>query len=414
MAKDFSVDKLKGAENFHTWQFAMKSMLELKGWDKSIMTRTVPATSTTPVSTECMETDESICKKAKGMIVLTLETGIFVHVSKCTSALEIWQTLKKMYEDKGLTRKIGLLRNLIQTRLEECDNMQDFVDKIMSTANKLTGVGFEINDDWLGAILLAGLTEEFKPLIMSIEANNESISSDSIVSKLLDMQSSTAKGEAFLGKKFKKKKSFSKKRTCYICKSPQHFADKCPNKDKHKSDEKKKPKESGNAFLTVEEKPDTHAMLSRSEFSEWYVDSGGSAHMTPDDSILVDVKKSAVAEIKTASNAIVKVKCMGNSILNVNNQTIQVNDILHVPGLSANLLSVSKIVSQGNRVVFDADGCKIYNRDKEIIASCKAQNGVYKLMCKKKHLNACLRNMKRMPCCGTVVLVISITKRWKK
>lgn len=73
-------------------------------------------------------------------------------MSKCETALDTWECLQKMYEEKGLSRKIALLRNLIQTRLEESDGMKEYIDKIMTTSNMLTGIGFEMHDEWLGAI----------------------------------------------------------------------------------------------------------------------------------------------------------------------------------------------------------------------------------------------------------------------
>lgn len=77
--------------------------------------------------------------------------------------------------------------------------MQEYVDQIVSTSNKLVGIGFEIGDEWMGAILLAGLTDHFKPFIMRIESNNEKLSSDSILSKLLDMKAKSSNGSAFFG-----------------------------------------------------------------------------------------------------------------------------------------------------------------------------------------------------------------------
>lgn len=53
------------------------------------------------------------------MIALAIEQGIYVYINECKDALEVWKTLQKLYEDTGLTRKIGLLRSLIQEcRLE--------------------------------------------------------------------------------------------------------------------------------------------------------------------------------------------------------------------------------------------------------------------------------------------------------
>lgn len=170
------------------------------------------------------------------MIVMTIETKIYIHVDKCNDSLSMWETLCKLYEDTGLSRKIGLLRTLIQCRLDESSDMQAYIDSFLSTSNKLTGIGFNISDEWIGAILLAGLTDEYRPMIMSIESNNQTITSDLITQKLIDMQTGAQSGEAFYSRKnkFKKKNkkanSNSKKKTCYICDSDSHLANTCPQK----------------------------------------------------------------------------------------------------------------------------------------------------------------------------------------
>lgn len=112
--------------------------------------------------------------------------------------------------------------------------MQAYIDKIVSTTNKLKGIGFGISDEWLVAILLAGLTDEYRPFIMSLEANDSDLSADSVVSKLLDVQISTSsKGDALLSKTFqfkKKGKGNQKKRLCFGCGSDQHLKRDCNNK----------------------------------------------------------------------------------------------------------------------------------------------------------------------------------------
>lgn len=87
-----------------------------------------------------------------------------------------------MYEDRGLDRKIALLAQLTQHRLEECDGMQEYIDKKVSAANKLLGIGFEVNDEWLGCIILTRLTEAYRPMIMSLESSGKEISADFIIS----------------------------------------------------------------------------------------------------------------------------------------------------------------------------------------------------------------------------------------
>lgn len=95
-----------------------------------------------------------------------------------TTALAVWKTFKDLYEDKGLTRKIGLLRSLINTKLSESDNMQNYLDTLLDHFNKIAAIGFTMTDDWKTAIVLAGLGSEFKPFIMSIEASEKQPTAD--------------------------------------------------------------------------------------------------------------------------------------------------------------------------------------------------------------------------------------------
>lgn len=173
MSKDFNIEKLKGGDNYHTWSFAIKNVLTFKGLGNCI---------TTPVA----EKDETKLSSCKAILSLSVDSSIYVHIQNCVTAVEIWNTLRGLYENKGLTRKIGLLRNLISTRLDGCSGMQDYVDRIMCFTNKLNEIGFTISNEWTGAILLAGLTDDFKPFIMGIEASEGDIKSDRIETKLLD------------------------------------------------------------------------------------------------------------------------------------------------------------------------------------------------------------------------------------
>lgn len=164
-----TIEKLKGSENFQTWAFSMKAMLELNDLDACISDDKAK-----------LEKDDKKLKLARAKMVLSIEPNLYVHIQSCTTALEIWVKFKEMFEDKGLTRRIGLLRTLITTNLENSDNMDDYITRIIGTANKLNGIGFEISVEWVGSFLLADLTDEFKHFIMGIESSGTKITGDSI------------------------------------------------------------------------------------------------------------------------------------------------------------------------------------------------------------------------------------------
>lgn len=371
MGRDFDIAKLSGNANYHTWQFAIKNFLAFKALEKCIEVKETKTGNVISFGPE--ETDAGKQSQAKSIIVLSIESSLFVHIEMCETAYDTWKTLQRLYEDRGLTRKRGLLKMLVQSKLEECNDMQQYIDNIVSTANKLKGIGFPISDEWLVAILLAGLTDEFRPFIMSLEASEADLSADSVISKLLDIQStSTTKGEAFFMKKFQKKKGKpgkgKRKRKCFICGSEAHLKYQCDQKKDNKSGESSS---TGNAFVA--------GFLSEGKRTEWYIDSGASAHMTPHDDMLFNKKQPPVKEITTASNTRIQVSSIGDCNMKFEGKKVHVSNILHVPGITANLLSVSKMVEQGNTVIFNSEGCTIYNECHKVVAHSKSVDGTYKL-----------------------------------
>lgn len=120
-------------------------------------------------------------------------------------------------------------------------------------------------------------------------------------------------------------------------------------------------------------------LLSVAKRGEWYIDSGASQHMTPYQELLTNIQPVNNHSIATADNSSVRVSGKGESNLLFNENQIQVSEILHVPNLAVSLLSVYKIASNGNTVIFNADGCRILNSKGKEMVKCKAENGVYKL-----------------------------------
>lgn len=72
-------------------------------------------------------------------------------------------------------------------------------------------------------------------------------------------------------------------------------------------------------------------------------------------------------------------ECSGSTFVESCDEPIEIKNVLHVPGLAANLLSVSKIVENGNIVSFDKNGCTIKNSDEKVLLKCKSTCGVYKV-----------------------------------
>jgi hypothetical protein len=86
----------------------------------------------------------------------------------------------------------------------------------------------------------------------------------------------------------------------------------------------------------------------------WLVDSGASKHMTGYKDSLSDlVHKDSPHKVKLSDNYQYPIKGVGETSYKVDSEKpLKIKDVLYVPGLKKNLLSISTLEEKGFRVVF--------------------------------------------------------------
>src|SRR5918997_5494584 len=62
-----------------------------------------------------------------------------------------------------------------------------------------------------------------------------------------------------------------------------------------------------------------------------------------------------------------------------NPKRLRIKDVLHVPKLQANLLSVSKFVSSGMKVQFNVDGCTLRAPNGDVLAVAPHEDNLYQV-----------------------------------
>lgn len=362
-----SIQLLQGRDNWSTWRFAVQTFLELEDlWDAVKPGRNADGTFA--------EVDVMKDRRARGKIILLLDPVNYVHVKDVSTARETWSRLEAAFEDSGLTRKVGLLRKLISTTLENCASMEVFVNSIIATAHQLRGIGFDIGDEWIGTLLLAGLPEEYRPMIMAIENSGLKISADVIKTKLLQEVSIPSTGAAYAGKKqvWKQRQDANTKTAsngpkCRNCKKFGHIAKYCPVKvSKH---------ENGKAWCTV-------LSTIAEDDQNWYFDSGASGHFTKTEELLENSRKcggKVVAANKGAMNVVAKGTVKIYPECCPEDSPIEMHDVQVIPELSVNLISVNQIVKRGHEVKFSMDGVQVINPSGQVIATGSRHNDLFKL-----------------------------------
>ena len=98
---------------------------------------------------------------------------------------------------------------------------------------------------------------------------------------------------------------------------------------------------------------------------------------------IIEPKSLEMQDIRAANNGTMKVECAGTVDLtvNLNNErtNIQIRNVLGVPSLTANLLSVSQLVRKSFKVIFDYDGCEIRDEQNNLLALGLLEDGLFRL-----------------------------------
>lgn len=369
------IERLTGRDNFTTWKVAVNAFLDLDDlWDGVVELKDgVPATP-----------DKD--RKARNKLILCIDPMCYAHIQNAKTASEIWESLNRAFEDNGLTRRCGLLRKLIMTSYEKCSSMETYVNEIVNTAHQLNGVGLKVDEEWVGMLLLCGLPETYRPMIMALENSGMKITGDAIKTKLLQEMAPHESDLAFAGTSKPARQARPRDRKsiiCYNCGLSGHISSQC--KEPRRSNDATRDR-GGNAMCTV------LSAISTKDEDSWFFDSAATTHMTKSQRKLENPMKCE-GEVVAADGRVLKIESRGNVKVKPScrrdDSPVNLIDVRYVPGLAANLLSVSEIVKKGLKVVFDKSGCLVIDGTVEtkgkVVATGEHANNLFVLKQSVRH-----------------------------
>lgn len=171
---------------------------------------------------------------------------------------------------------------------------------------------------------------------------------------------------------------------CQICRTNGHYADACPDRYASKSP----------TAANIAEAFQSGCSLGSPTTSDWYLDTGATAHMTASTTSLSDHRNySGNDHVYVGNGAQLPISHVGSLKLN---SGLDLLDVLVVPHITKNLLSISKLTSDCPvDVLFSNNSFVVQNRiTKDPIATGRREHGLYVLERGQSALIAALNKKK--------------------
>jgi len=398
--------ELLGKENYETWKIHMESILIMNdAWEYVSGEKTKPEeVRGNAETTEAVRLWEKEDKKAKAKILLAIKASELKQVKDCVTSRDVWQKLKSIYQSSGPARKATMLKQLARHKMGDNEDARDHLRKFFDTTDKLREMDINIPLDLLSVLLMNSLPSSFENFRCAIESRDELPNPETLRVKIIeefdarkeDTGDTTTRAMLVKGQNARQstsRRNYSKSKEPLKGESKskrEPFKFKCYRcgKNGHKARDCKEPEKNNDDANTVEAAslcaiPQALNMNKVLDEDYWCLDSGCTAHMCNDKIIsLEEVHESGDARVNLAckeTSAPILGKGQVTILTKMKGRTnkLSVRDVLRVPELRTNLLSVGKITDRGYRVIFDKSKAEVIDNVNRSILTAHRKDGLY-------------------------------------
>ncbi|KAL0345415.1 UNVERIFIED_CONTAM: hypothetical protein Sradi_4372800 [Sesamum radiatum] len=349
--------------------------------------------------------------KALFFIQQAVDDAVFSsRISAATRAKEAWDALRNGYQGttKVLTVKLQTLRRQFESfRMKEGESVHDCSNNLMVIVNQMRKYGEKITDQTVVEKLLRSLTRKYESTVAAIEESKdltvitidellgslqshedrhksyeENSTENAFQAKLKLTKETNGGHEVRSGNNYNRGGSSyrgrrdgrgyrgggrsgdrqhpnddgqnNRKFECYYCHKPGHIERYCRTKqhDEKQANFAEDEDETESLFL---------ACYATNVFDSevWYMDSGSSSHMTANSEVFISLDRSAKTRIKMADGTIRNTE--GKGVIKLNSgEGSCIKDVLYVPDLDSNLLSVGQFLREGYSLLFEDFSCTVF------------------------------------------------------
>lgn len=391
------------AENWSLWKFQMKVILNaLEIGDIVSGEWTKPGQPIKKLATESDEDAKarwqrqtSAWIKADGkcqkIIVTSVDDGPLQYLLNCETALEMWEKLLSIYEQKSEASLHLLQQQFFSYTKESTDDMSTHISKLVNLGRKLKVAGEPVTDNMVMTKILMTLPKEYNHFYSawdSVPTGSKNI--NNLTSRLLIEESRVIQIKGEVGEQEKSsafpakfqnrsdgrngsrnygkgKKQFTNKSNikCYFCGKVGHYKRDCRNF--LQSTQGAKTDTTGtnlNAFVS-------ESRINNIATDAWILDSGASDHMSANREWFSSYEPlNNTQQITIGDGTNLYAAGRGNinilSYVNGNWNKNYMANVLHVPGLKYNLFSCGAAMDKGLVMTSNSKTCMLTRQGKPV------------------------------------------------
>ena len=336
--------------------------------------------------------------------MLSVEPSLLYLVGDPQDPIKVWQKLANQFEKKTWANKLNLRRRLHSLRLKDGDSVQEHIKTMTEVFDSLSVVEDPISEEDRVVHLLASLPDSYNVLVTALKASEDVPKMKVVTERLLHEERKLKEraGTSASAEKAMNSRQRTKKKVlcCHHCGKLGHIKRNCRELNGENSSQKEKRGSNHKANKTTTKRQDSgssdsegaglvasHALSasSSSRESTWIVDSGATCHMCYDRKQFTDLHHSKdLLEVVLGDGHTLMVAGKGSVMLDMrlpNGKTKfrKLHDVLYVPNLSYNLLSVTKAAQRGNITKFTKVACYILDKEHKLIAKASRVGSLYHL-----------------------------------
>lgn len=99
--------------------------------------------------------------------------------------------------------------------------------------------------------------------------------------------------------------------------------------------------------------------MKRARFTEWFIDSGCSNHMSGSEEIFSELNKNFSYSVKLGNDSELQVVGKGTMKILFDGIYFTIMNVYFIPELKSNLLSLCQLQEKGLKIVFNKDSCRV-------------------------------------------------------